>query len=144
MCAVGGAVMMITPDGGVKKYVSLAVSLSFCAVFLSFLPSIGEVGTVLKLPEVTVNDTSETLRGQIIQKTVDGICNTVCADVMKKYSLTQDEITVKLEWRNGDEVEIDKIYIEIYGFGNMAKTTRIQYYVTDTYGIRCETVFVER
>ncbi len=136
--------MIITPQCGLKNYVTLAVSLAFCCCMISMLPSVGDEGFTLNMPEVTVDDTSAVLRQMIIDETVKKICETVKMDVSDKYSLGDDEITVSLDRTNGEEIVINRIYIELYGGRNMMKLTGIQYYVTEKYSIECTAVFIER
>ncbi len=143
MCAVGGVATAITPETGIKKYVSFAVALAFCCALFSYLPFSEDRGE-LKLPQVTVEDRSEELKQRIIRETVKKICESVKADVMKKYSVNEDEITVSLDHTVGDEVELKGFYIELYGGRNMMKLTGIQYYVTERYGTECTVVYIEQ
>ncbi len=144
MCAVGGVVTAVVPFGGLKKYVAFAVSLAFCCTLLSFLPGADSGNGAFEIPQVNIEDASDEVRQEIIVQTVNKICESVKADVMSKYSVNGGEITVSLDYTDGEEVTVNGFYIELCGGRNMAKLTNIQYYVTEKYGAECTAVYIER
>ncbi len=142
MCAIGGIITAITPESELKKYVSFALALCCCCILFSYLPKLDASGE-LKLPQVTVEDKSEELKKKIIEETIERICESVKSDITERYSVSSDDITVSLDYSDGDEIRLNGFYIELYGGGNMMKLTSIQYYVTERYGTACTVVFVE-
>ncbi len=137
-----GLTMLISPDGGIKKYISLACSLTAVAALLSMI-SPGDIGSAIHEGEVTVYDNSERVRQEIINKTIEKINSGIKADLMNKYKIEGGDIDVYANYTDADSIEITEYYIELRGEENMLKPTRIQYYVSEHYGGKCTVVYVE-
>ncbi len=134
--------MLLSPEGKLKKYVSLACSLCVTAALFAFLPNTDFEPSVIS--PVTVSDNSDRIRTEIIQRTVDGISTGIKKDLMNRYGLKDGEITVRCNYTDGEEIEMIGYYIELCGTGNILKTSRIQYYVSENYGAECTVVYVEQ
>lgn len=139
-CCVG-VTMLLSPEGRLKKYVSLSCSLCVVAVLFTFLPG-GDIEFDIASP-VTVSDSSKQVREEIIQRTIDGICAGIKKDLMSRYKIDEGDISVRCNYTDGEEIEIDGYYIELCGAGNILKTSRIQYHVSENYGAECTVVYIE-
>lgn len=139
-CCVG-VTMLLSPEGKLKKYVSLACSLCVVAVLFTFLPS-GNIEFDIASP-VTVTDSSKQAREEIIQRTIEGICAGIKKDLMNRYKIDEEDISIRCNYTDGEEIEINGYYIELRGAGNILKTSRIQYHVSENYGAECTVVYIE-
>ena len=121
---------MIMPEGGLKKYVKLALCLIFTAFTVSSF-STGNIGQ-LSLPSVNIEDKSGEFYNLVIarakENTEQNLKNAIC----KKYSVNASDIDVEVSIE-GDigALEISRVHIKLKGVKNTVKLTYIKKYAED-------------
>lgn len=121
---------MIMPEGGLKKYVKLALCLIFTAFTVSSF-STGNIGQ-FSLPSVNIEDKSGEFYNSVIarakENTEQNLKNAIC----KKYSVNASDIDVEVSIE-GDigALEISRVHIKLKGVKNTVKLTYIKKYAED-------------
>ncbi len=134
--------LMIMPDGGLKKYVKLAVSLVFIAfVFSSFKG--GKLENTLKMPSFEIEDMTDQTYDMIVSKTKENIENAVSSEICEKFSINKEDVTVLVTLSEDySSLEIQSLTVSVRELSNAVKITGIKKHLTDTFG-KCVTVRFE-
>lgn len=135
VCIAAGAVIRISPDGSIKKYLKYLVSLCVLAAVLS--PLIDGVGTMLSFDgniSVGEGDSMGAPHGgeYIIDAEKAEIEEAICSLIASKWRLEKEKICVSLtlDKSNISAIEIRKIDIKIKG---VAKTEEIRRYIDEMF-----------
>lgn len=124
--------LMIMPEGGLKKYVKMAVSLAFCAFVVSSFVG-GDIGDI-SLPKVEIRDESGKFREEVIKKTVENAEKNLKDAVKKKFNISENDIEVKVEIYDGKNgLEISGVHIKLYGIKNTVKVTAVKKYAEELF-----------
>ncbi len=124
--------LMIMPEGGLKKYVKLAVSLAFCAFVVSSFAK-GDIGSI-SLPDVEIQDNSGEFRKAVIENTRKNAEKNLKDAVNKKFHISENDIEVKVGIRDGENgLEISDVYVKLYGIKNTVKVTAVKKYAEELF-----------
>lgn len=118
---------MIMPEGGLKKYVKLSLSLTFTAFIVSSFTT-GNIGQI-SLPDVNIEDRSGEFYNSVIEKAKENTELNLKNAICKKYSVSGSDIDVSVEVE-GDigALEISRVNIKLRGIKNTVKLTYIKKY----------------
>ncbi len=118
---------MIMPEGGLKKYVKLSLSLTFTAFIVSSFTT-GNIGEI-SLPDVNIEDRSGEFYNSVIEKAKENTELNLKNAICKKYSVSGSDIDVSVEVE-GDigALEISRVNIKLRGIKNTVKLTYIKKY----------------
>lgn len=141
LSAVCTVALLLSPDGGLKKYVSLCCSLcavAFIAASVSFVLPGG-----FELPRSEIEDKTEELRKLAVQTAIENIKNSVISAAEDKYGILPECISVEVQADASDysEVKLTGIYITLSGLENAVKVTRLKTYIQQTFDCYTEVVF---
>ena len=124
---ISAIVLMIMPEGGLKKYVKLSLSLTFSAFIVSSFTT-GNIGEI-SLPDVNIEDRSGEFYNSVIEKAKENTELNLKNAICKKYSVSGSDIDVSVEVE-GDigALEISRVNIKLRGIKNTVKLTYIKKY----------------
>lgn len=127
---ISAIVLMIMPEGGLKKYVKLSLSLTFTAFIVSSFTT-GNIGQI-SLPDVDIEDRSGEFYNSVIEKAKENTELNLKNAICKKYSVSGSDIDVSVEVE-GDigALEISRVNIKLRGIKNTVKLTYIKKYAED-------------
>ena len=126
--------LMIMPDGGLKKYVKLAISLVFIAFVFSSFKGV-DLENTLKMPDHTVEDMTDGTYDMIVDKTKENIGNTVASEICEKFNISKEDLTVDITLSGEySALEIQSLVVSVKGLSNSVKVTGIKNYLSDTFG----------
>mgnify|MGYP003296687561 CR=1 FL=1 len=126
--------LMIMPDGGLKKYVKLAISLVFIAFVFSSFKGV-DLENTLKMPNYTVEDMTNGTYDMIVDKTKENIGNAVASEICEKFNINKEDLTVDITLSGEySALEIQSLVVSVKGLSNSVKVTGIKNYLSDTFG----------
>lgn len=126
--------LMIMPDGGLKKYVKLAISLVFIAFVFSSFKGV-DLENTLKMPNYTVEDMTDGTYDMIVDKTKKNIGNAVTSEICEKFNINKEDLTVDITLSGEySALEIQSLVVSVKGLSNSVKVTGIKNYLSDTFG----------
>lgn len=126
--------LMIMPDGGLKKYVKLAISLVFIAFVFSSFKGV-DLENTLKMPDHTTEDMTDGTYDMIVDKTKENIGNAVTSEICEKFNIKKEDLTVDITLSGEySALEIQSLVVSVKGLSNSVKVTGIKNYLSDTFG----------
>ncbi len=124
---ISSIVLMIMPEGGLKKYVKLSLSLTFTAFIVSSFTA-GNIGQ-LSLPSVNIEDRSGEFYNSVIEKAKENTEQNLKNAICKKYSVSESDIDITAEVEGDtDSLEISRVNIKLRGVKNTVKLTYVKKY----------------
>lgn len=127
--------LMVMPEGGLKKYVKLAVSLAFCAFIVSSFVK-GDIGGI-SLPEVEIQDSSGEFRKAVIESTKKNAEKNLKDAVKEKFHISENDMEVRVGINDTEQgLVISEIYVRLYGIKNTVKVTAVKKYAEELFN--CE------
>lgn len=135
--------LMICPEGSLKKYVRLALSLVFIAFVITSLKKC-RFDEDIDLPKHSVEDMTDDVYGAVVEKTKENITISLTDMIVEKFNIKKEDISVEITV-SGDysSVEIDSVKVVIRGLSNALKVTEVKNYVRDRLGCDVLAVFEE-
>ncbi len=122
--------LMIMPEGGLKKYVKLAVSLAFFAFVISSL-DIGGIGNI-SLPEVEIEDKSDEFYKAVVEKTRENAEKNLKNAIAEKFSISKNDIEISIGLTDGENgLAVSNVNVTLYGIENTVKVTAVKKYAED-------------
>lgn len=119
--------LMIMPEGGLKKYVKLALSLVFCAFVISSFTG-GNAGNI-SLPSVQVQDRTDEFYESVLKKTKENTEKNLRDAIIKKFSVSENDIEVSVQLSGTPEaLKLENVHIRLYGIKNTVKLTAVKKY----------------
>ena len=140
---IGAAVLVLTPDGELKKYVHLTLALVSIALVGSFLSNTSDIQQ-MTVPSVQIQDQSQKTE-QLIISTAKQTSNERITDaISERFSIPPECISVQVDIeKDGSIIKVSHIYVKITGYENMIYTTRIKYWLTESFGYSVSVEYVE-
>lgn len=141
---VSAVVLMISPDGSMKKYISLVLALTAIAYIGNVLLNLKGLPDNYDAPDVTVSDRTQQLKDEILNETKRISEGEIITAVCEKFNISREDISVRVSLHsNGNEVTLTAVKAEIKGAKNMVKITDIKYFLHEKFGARAEVVYKE-
>lgn len=140
LSAIGAVALFISPDGSIKKYVSLSLTLCTLALVSGFFMRFS--GFDVKLPDLPESeDVSAIAANMVIEGTRKNIEDSVIELASSRYNIAREDITVNaaLDTSDTENITLERIEISIVGLEYSVIVTDLKKAVIDTYGCECET-----
>lgn len=140
LSAIGAVALFISPDGSIKKYVSLSLTLCTLAFVSGFFMRFS--GFDVKLPDLPESeDVSAIAANMVIEGTRKNIEDSVIELASSRYNIAREDITVNaaLDTSDTENITLERIEISIVGLEYSVIVTDLKKAVIDTYGCECET-----
>ena len=144
LAVVCTAVLAVSPEGELKKYVKLCCALCAVSVFVSLLPlSPSSYGTGFEAYEV--EDLSGEAVRLTVERTLSNVEEAVYSAAEQKYGIKKDGLTVKAEADMSDiqNVKLTVIKCEVRGLQYAIYMKSLQNYISDSFGCVCEVRYAE-
>ncbi len=137
LSAVCTAVLIVCPDGSLKKYVRFSCSLCALSLLISALP----VGT--RLPElgtqsVSVADMTDQARLMIADQTAERLKEAVISLCETKYGVTPEEVNIDISDNENGSLELKGVRIRLGGLKYAVLTVPVKNSVNELLCAPCE------
>ena len=135
VCLITSLALMIMPEGGLKKYVKLSISLSFIAFTVSQFGN-GAIGDI-SLPYVEIKDRSDEFYASVIEEAKENAINSLKSAIGQKFNVSKNDIELDLTLEDTENgLVISDVYIKLFGIKNTVKVTAVKKYIEELLGCR--------
>lgn len=119
--------LMIMPEGGLKKYVKMALSLVFIVFAVSAFTASPSDG--LSVPRLDIRDRTDELYDSVIKEAKKTTEKNLTDAIAKKFFIPKEDIEITVEF-SGERtaLEVSRVYIRIHGIKNAVKVTAVKKY----------------
>lgn len=147
VCATSAIVGAISPEGAMKKYISilcsLCVTVAVISPLISEISSLDDIGELLELDVgYDATDYEEIYNGYLLEQNLSLACETLEAELAERFSVENGELTVALEAVDVDgEISVSSATVYI-GLGAVTvDPAEIKAYMLERTGCECEIIY---
>lgn len=140
---IGCVVLVLSPDGELKKYVHLTLALVSIALVGSFLSNAANVQK-MTVPSVQIQDQTEKTEQIIVSTAKQTSSDRIKDAISERFSIPHECISVQVDVeKDGSIIRVSHIHVKITGYENMIYTTRIKYWLTESFGYSVSVEYAE-
>ncbi len=141
---VGAVVLMISPDGSIKRYISLALALTGIAYVGKSLLLFDSFQSDIILPQISIEDNAEALNEEVLKQTKYLAEGQIKSAIMEKFQISTEDVLVSVILNEQDgSVFLSDVTVEIRGAENMVKITDIKFFLHEQFGALAQVVYKE-